>query len=187
MGEHVGVDHESKALRADTQARPEVVIIAALAVRDRLIGRGLDLPWRLPEDLRRFKRLTTGHPLIMGRRTFESIVHQFGEPLPGRRMLVLTSRGQLARYADIETCGSMEEALGLASEAPTIFIGGGARVFAEALPLADRLELTLVDGAHQGDTYFPPYEHLIGPVFHLAHEDARDGFRFVTYARGPAE
>ncbi|MEO1728387.1 MAG: dihydrofolate reductase, partial [Bacteroidota bacterium] len=69
---------------------PEIVLIAALAERDRLIGDGLDLPWHIPADLKRFKRLTVGHPLVMGRRTFESLVHQFGGPLPKRANVVLT-------------------------------------------------------------------------------------------------
>ena len=90
---------------------PKIVIIAAVAEQDRLIGKGLDLPWRLPEDLKRFKRLTMGHPLVMGRRTFESLVHQFNGPLPGRRLVVLTSRGPFAAYPAIETYPSIEGAV----------------------------------------------------------------------------
>lgn len=164
-------------------ARPELVIIAAVAEKDRLIGNGLDLPWRLSEDLKRFKRLTMGHAMLMGRRTFESLVHQFNGPLRGRRLVVLTSRGPLADYPDIETYPGIEAALQALADADVVFIGGGADVYAQFLPLADRMELTLVEGTYEGDTYFPPYEHLIGTVFEVTEVDRRDGFRFVTYVR----
>ena len=161
----------------------ELVIIAAVAEKNRVIGKDLDLPWHLPEDLKRFKRLTTGHPLLMGRRTFESLVSQFGGPLPGRRNVVLTSRGTLAGHPDIETYASIDAALTALDDAERIFIGGGARVYEQFLPMADRLELTLVEGDYEGDTYFPPYEHLIGPIYDVHAVDERDGFRFVTYVR----
>lgn len=175
----------SVAATRDKTARPgpEIVLIAAVAERNRVIGQGLDLPWHLREDLKRFKRLTMHHVMIMGRRTFEGVLHQFGEPLPGRRILVLTSRGRFERYPDIETFPSLDSALDAASDAPIIFIGGGARVYEEALAVAHRLELTLVEGAYEGDVYFPEYEHLLGDVFLCANEEQRDGFRFVTYLR----
>ena len=162
---------------------PEIVIIAAVAEADRLIGKGLALPRRLSEDLKRFKRLTLGHPLVMGRRTFESLVHQFNGPLPGRRLVVLTSRGPFAAYPAIETYPSIEAVLAALADTEVVFIGGGATVYEHFLPLAHRMELTLVEGAYEGDTYFPPFEHLIGPAFEIAAEDQRDGFRFVTYVR----
>jgi len=169
--------------RTASETRPEVVIIAAVAEQDRLIGDGLDLPWRLPEDLKRFKRLTMGHVLLMGRRTFESLVYQFNGPLPGRRLVVLTSQGPFAAYPDVETYLSTDEALAALADVDRIFIGGGAAVYEQFLPLADRMELTLVEGHYHGDTYFPPYEHLIGTAFDMTAEDRRDGFRFVTYVR----
>jgi dihydrofolate reductase len=162
---------------------PEIVIIAAVAEKDRLIGKGLDLPWRLPEDLKRFKRLTMGHPLVMGRRTFESLVHQFGGPLPGRRLVVLTSQGPFADYPDVETYPSIDAAMAALADTETVFIGGGSTIYEQFLPVADRLELTLVEGDYEGDAYFPPFEHLVGPIFEVAEEDRRDGFRFVTYVR----
>ena len=165
---------------------PEIVLIPAVAERNRVIGRGLDLPWHLREDLRRFKRLTMNHVMIMGRRTFEGVLHQFGEPLPGRRILVLTSRGRFKDYPEIESFPSLGSALEAASDAPVIFIGGGARVYEEALAVAHRLELTLVEGDYEGDAYFPEYEHLLGDVFLCTGEEQRDGFRFVTYSRKDA-
>ena len=164
---------------------PELVLIAAVAEKNHVIGKEGDLPWHLPEDLKRFKRLTTGHPLLMGRRTFESLVDQFGGPLPGRRNVVLTSQGPLAGYPDVETHASTDEAMQALEGSERIFIGGGEAVYEQFLPHADRLELTLVSGDYDGDAFFPAYEHLVGPVFEVTNEDVRDGFRFVTYRRKP--
>jgi len=162
---------------------PELVIIAAIAEENRVIGRDHELPWHIPEDLERFQRLTTGHPLLVGRRTFESIVHQFGGPLPDRRMVVLTSTNSLPSYPEIETYSSIASALGALSDEDVVFIGGGATVYEAFLPHADRLELTLVEGHYEGDTYFPPFEHLVGTVFEPTTIEEHDGFRFVTYER----
>jgi dihydrofolate reductase len=162
---------------------PQIVIIAAVAEKNRVIGNGKDLPWHIPEDMRRFKALTTGHPLIMGRRTFESIIHQYGRVLPDRRNIVITSRGMLPGYPDIETYGSVEEALDAVADAPRAYIGGGGTIYEQLLPKSDRLDLTLIEGDYEGDTYFPPYEHLIGPVFEKTHEEPYEGFRFVVYER----
>jgi dihydrofolate reductase len=163
---------------------PELVIIAAVAEENRVIGQDRDLPWHIPEDLRRFKELTTGHPLLMGRRTFESVVHQFGGPLPDRRMVVLTSQGPFEDYPEVETYPSIDAAMTALSDADVVFIGGGEAIYRQFLPRADRLELTLVEGTYEGDTYFPPYEHLVGDVYEETAVDERDGFRFVTYERG---
>ena len=162
---------------------PEIVIIAAVAEKNRVIGREMDLPWHLPEDLKRFKRLTSGHPLLMGRRTYASILHQFGGPLPNRRNVVLTSKGALPEYPEAEVYPSAEAALAALGEEGRIFIGGGATLYAQFLRRADRMELTLVEGTYEGDTFFPPFEHLVGPVFEVAAEERHDGFRFVTYRR----
>lgn len=162
--------------------RPELVIIAAVCARDRLIGRGVGLPWPpIREDLQRFKRLTRGHALIVGRCTFESIIHQFGRPLPERRMVVLTSKGPLPDYPHIETYTSLKAALKRTRDESTVFIAGGTRPYREALPLAHRLELTLVEGTYRGDTYFPPYDHYIGTRYALAEKRQREGFAFLTY------
>lgn len=161
----------------------ELVIIAAVAEKNRVIGRGNDLPWHIPEDLKRFKRLTTGYAMIVGRKTFESIVHQFGAPLPDRRFIVVTSKAKLEHYPHIETAAGIEEALDAVADDDLVFIGGGATIYEQFLPVADRLELTIVEGDHEGDTYFPEYEHLIGDTFELVEREAQDGFRFETYRR----
>ena len=165
------------------RAGAEIVLIAAVAEANRVIGKENRLPWHLSEDLKRFKRLTSGYPMIMGRRTFESLVDEFGGPLPDRRLLVVTSRDKLKEYPDIETFPDPEAALTAAQETPRVFIGGGATIYEQFLERADRWELTIVEGNFQGDTRFPRYEHLIGTVFRKTAEDRRDGFRFLTCER----
>ena len=185
---------------------PEVVVIAAVAASDRLIGDGLELPWHIPADLKRFKALTSGWPLVMGRRTFESLLHQFGGPLPNRENVVLTRHPTRVDHPGIHVYSSIPAALDAFARSERVFIGGGAGVYGSVLGadpgsspgqapgeiLADRLELTLVEGEFSGDTYFPPYAHLLaenGGPFELtaeeAHpaEDGRPAFRFVTYVR----
>jgi len=120
---------------------------------------------------------------VMGRVTFESIVHQFGGPLPDRRLVVLTSRGALPDYPDVEAYASIDAAMDAVAGEDRVFIGGGEAIYEQFLPRADRLELTLVEGSYEGDTHFPRYEHLVGDVFEVTHDDPRDGFRFVTFER----
>jgi dihydrofolate reductase len=157
---------------------PLVSLVAALA-RNRVIGAGNRLPWHLPEDLRRFKRLTMGAPVIMGRKTHESILEQAGKPLPGRRNIVVT-RQPGARFEGCEVAGSLDTALALAGDAPEVFVIGGAELYRLALPRADRLYLTLIDADYDGDTFFPDFDPADW------RETAREpgaGFAFVTYER----
>jgi dihydrofolate reductase len=153
---------------------PLVSLVVALA-RNRVIGAGNRLPWRLPEDLRRFKRLTMGAPVILGRKTHESI----GRALPGRRNIVVTRRPD-ARWEGCEVAGSLEAALALAGDAPEVFVIGGAELYRLALPRADRLYLTLIDADYDGDTFFPDFDPADW------RETAREpgaGFAFVTCER----
>lgn len=165
----------------------EVILIAAVAEKNRVIGNALDLPWHIPEDLKRFKRLTIGHPLVMGRTTFDAIVHQFGGPLPNRRNIVLSRRGAPPEYPDIETYGSIPDLMAALRDEPVIYIGGGGDVYRQFMPLATKLELTLVEGDFGGDTFFPPYQHLLDGEFAEEESDEsspdEDRFRFVTYRR----
>ena len=145
--------------------QPRVSIVAAIG-KNRELGRGGGLLWHIPDDLKRFKRLTLGHPVIMGRKTWDSLPEQF-RPLPGRSNIVVTrdpailARTTLAT-GDVVTASSIEEALRQAAEVDKeeIFIIGGAQVYEAALHHADRLYLTLVDDTKEADAYFPPYEHL---------------------------
>ena len=129
----------------------KLTIIAALADNG-VIGRGGALPWHLPDDLRRFKSLTMGRPILMGRRTFESI----GHPLPGRRNLVLT-RGPAAFPPDVEALATLAAALAVCATEAELCVIGGAEVYRQALPLATRLELTRVHAMIDGDVFFPDY------------------------------
>lgn len=168
---------------------PEIVLIAALGAENRVIGRGLDLPWHLPKDLQHFKRHTLGQTLVMGRRTYEALLHQMGRPLPNRRTLVVSTEPLDDLPEGVAYVPSLETALEAAAGLDTLYVAGGGTVYAQMLERADRLELTLVDGAPEGDVCFPPFAHLVGPVFeetartvHPA-EDGRPGFAFVTYRR----
>lgn len=121
--------------------------------RNRLIGRDNGLPWHLPPDLKHFKALTLGKPVIMGRKTHQSI----GRPLPGRRNIVI-SRNPSYKAEGCETAGGLEQALALAADAEEAMIIGGTAIFQSALPLARRLYLTLIDAEFDGDAWFPEYD-----------------------------
>ncbi|MDD3518183.1 MAG: type 3 dihydrofolate reductase [Chromatiales bacterium] len=121
--------------------------------RNRLIGRDNALPWHLPADLAWFKRVTMGKPLIMGRRTHESI----GRPLPGRLNIVV-SRDPQYRTDGCTVVQDPASAVAAAGDAPEVMVIGGARLFEAFLPLADRLYLTRIDAAFEGDTWFPDFD-----------------------------
>jgi dihydrofolate reductase len=129
-----------------------LTLIAALA-RNRAIGRDNAMPWRLPEDLRRFKRLTLGHAVIMGRKTFESI----GSPLPGRDNIVIT-RSRDWSPPGCAVAHSLDAALASAESRSEAFVIGGAQIYALAMPLAQRLYLTEIERDFDGDAFFPEYD-----------------------------
>ncbi|WP_107841550.1 dihydrofolate reductase [Metasolibacillus meyeri] len=120
--------------------------------KNRVIGYDNQMPWHLPGDLKYFKEMTMGKPVIMGRKTYESI----GKALPGRRNIVIT-RNVAYQADDIEAVASLEQALQLVQDEPEIMIIGGEQIFELALPLADRLYITEIDYTFEGDTYFPAY------------------------------
>ena len=128
---------------------PIVTLVAAVA-ENGVIGNGNRMPWHLPADLKRFKALTLGKPILMGRRTFEAI----GKPLPGRRNLVLTRATDL-RLPGIEIVHSLEEALAAAADSPELMVIGGAEVYRLFLSRAQRMHLTRVHAPVVGDTRFP--------------------------------
>lgn len=133
--------------------KPKISIIAAIA-EDRAIGKNNELLWHIPEDLKRFMEITTGHVVIMGRKTYESI----GRPLSNRTNIVVT-RNSLYQAAGCVIKPSLEEALRYARlrEREEIFIIGGGEIYKQALPLTDRLYLTVVKGNYEADTFFPDY------------------------------
>lgn len=162
-----------------------VSLVVAMGA-NRVIGVDGGLPWRLPEDLAHFKRITLGHPMVMGRATFESI----GRPLPGRTTIVVTRDPQWSAEG-VETAASLDAALARAHELdPEVFLVGGAQVYAEALErdLVDVLVVTRVAAAPEGDTFFPSIDwerwREVGRVPHEGeHDGARTTFDIVTYER----
>ena len=129
-----------------------ISLIAALG-NHREIGKDNQLLWRLPDDLARFKSLTAGKPLVMGRKTYQSI----GRPLPGRRMIVISRQsGFQAPGCEVVACP--EAAMALCAEAAEVMIGGGQAIYAYFLPRADRQYLTYVDGGFEADAYYPEFE-----------------------------
>ena len=132
--------------------RPRIGLIWAQA-RGGVIGKDGVMPWHLPEDLAHFKRVTQGHPVIMGRKTWDSIPPRF-RPLPGRRNIVLTRQADL-NETGLEPASSLREALQLCENSPQVWIIGGAQIYAQALPLADELVVTEIDADFDGDAYAP--------------------------------
>lgn len=143
--------------------QPRISIIAAVGM-GRVLGKDNRLLWHIPEDLKRFKTLTLGHPCIMGRKTFESIVSMLGKPLPDRTNIVLVKPDEDASAivgANVVIAHSIPEALQKAhSLDKEVFVIGGAQIYTQALRYADRLYLTLIEDKKEGDAFFPEYEHL---------------------------
>lgn len=163
-------------VRNGARGGPVITLVLARAANG-VIGRDGGLPWHLPADLRRFKALTLGRPMVMGRKTFES----FPAPLPGRRHIVLT-RDPAWNVAGAEVARSPEEARALAGEDLSVI--GGAAVFAAFLPVADRVELTEVHADPPGDTVVPPFTgwRETARETHAA-EGGRPAYSFVTLNR----
>ncbi|HET9480778.1 MAG TPA: dihydrofolate reductase [Candidatus Polarisedimenticolia bacterium] len=162
-----------------------VSLIAAMA-SNRTIGRDGALPWRIPADLRRFRELTMGRSVLMGRRTFESI----GRPLPGRHLIVVSRRPGYSIPAgggDVEVAASIDEGIRLARGDELLVAGGGA-IYEQTIGRADRVHLTLIEREYDGDAFFPAIDRS---VWRLAGEERRaaegdlPAFRWLTYERCP--
>lgn len=166
--------------------KSKIVSVVAMG-KNRELGKDNKLLWHIPDDLKRFKRLTEGHPIIMGRKTFESIVSYVGGPLPKRTNIVLTKRGFVNPFYDAILAGSLEEAIGKAESSPgadEIHIGGGAELYKQALPMIDKLYLTLIDASADADSFFPEYEReFTKKVFEEEHEWKELKYRFVNLER----
>lgn len=160
---------------------PRVSIIVAMA-RNRVIGAGGKLPWHLPSDLKRFKALTMGHHIIMGRKTFESI----GRILPGRTSVVI-SRNPGYQPSGALVAGSLSAALTLAGSDSEVFVIGGEEIFREALPVANRIYATEIALGYEGDVYFPVIDRKQWQeVSRETFAEAQIRGRFVTYERSVA-
>lgn len=153
-----------------------ITLIAALA-RNRVIGARGGLPWHLPEDLAHFKAVTLGHPMVMGRATFDSI----GRALPGRRTIVVT-RDRAWRHPGVEVAHSIEEAIDLAGPVSEVFVVGGGQIYRQAMPWAHAMVLTLVDAEPEGDTTFPQWDPA---HWSESERTTGEGYAFVTYERMP--
>ena len=153
---------------------PKISLIAAIASGNRALGKDNDLIYKIPEDLKMFREKTAGHVVIMGRKTFESI----GKPLPNRVNIVVTRDPAFAKPG-IEVTHLLDEALKLAREKETdeIFIIGGGQIYQEAMPLADKLYLTIVEGSPEADTFFPDYSEFKRKVWQ-SQEQESDGFKY---------
>jgi len=158
---------------------PRVCIVAAVAANG-VIGASGRLPWNLPEDLRHFKQLTFGHPVIMGRRTWDSL----GRPLSGRRNLVVSRRAGFSPPG-AEAVASLDEALERCAGAEAVFVMGGAELYREALARADTLYLTEIHRDFAGDTHFPDFDRNAWREAERTAHHAPDGtrFDFVRYLR----
>ncbi len=149
-----------------------LVIVSGIGENTRAIGKNNELLFHVPDDLKRFKQLTLGHPIIMGRKTFESILAILGKPFPGRTNIVIT-RDVNYSHEGVRVVHSLEEAFDLAlEENPTeIHIGGGAELYKQSLPFVDRLHLTLFKDEREGDAFFPEYE---GDFFEIARHGVQE-------------
>lgn len=153
-----------------------IALIAAMT-QDRVIGRGGRIPWNIPGEQKRFKELTMGHTIVMGRRTYEEI----GRPLPGRQTIVVSTTKNFDQPG-CRTADSLTEALAL-SAGEDVYISGGSRLYEEALPLADVLYLTEIEKKIEGDAYFPEFDES---RYHKTVEEKYGGeipYTYVTYMR----
>lgn len=162
----------------------DIVLIAAVAAND-IIGRDGEMPWHIPADLQQFKHRTMGHPVILGRRTYEAIIGALGEPFPGRTSIVLSSQSRDVP-ADVILVHSITSAIREASKSArersvgTVYVAGGGGVYEQFLPLADRLRLTELHDEYEGDTKFPSWDDT---AWQETTREKNETFDFVTYER----
>ncbi len=159
--------------------KPLISLVVAMA-NNRVIGKGNDMPWHLPADLKHFKAVTLGKPIIMGRRTYDSI----GRPLPGRRNIVLSRNPDLT-IEGCEVVSSFSQALQLLVSVDEVMVIGGGHLYSEVLTEADKLYITLIDLEVEGDTCFPEYQQLelteISRVSHQKDEKNPYNYQFVDF------
>ncbi|UNY99147.1 dihydrofolate reductase [Zhouia spongiae] len=159
-----------------------MITIIAAAAENNALGKDNDLVWHLPDDFKRFKQLTTGHHIIMGRKTFES----FPKPLPNRTHIVITRQKNYAPEGCI-VVGSLDKALELSKTDDTPYIIGGGEIYKLSIQIADRIELTRVHGTFEADTFFPEIDEnkwqLVKSEFHAADDKHKFPFTYLTYER----
>jgi dihydrofolate reductase len=159
-----------------------MITIVAAAAENNALGKDNDLIWRLPDDFKRFKALTSYHHIIMGRKTFES----FPKPLPNRKHVVVT-RQENYKNETIEVVHSLEEAIQFSSTEDQVFIIGGGEIYKQALPFANKIELTRVHGEFEADAFFPEIDEekwdLVNSEFHDKDEKHKYSFSYLTYTK----
>lgn len=153
----------------------KLVIIVAHD-RNLVIGKDGKLPWHIPEDLKHFKKTTSGYPVLMGRGVFEELGEK---PLPNRKNVVLTSRS----YDHVAHFDSIEKALHHLRDEPVVFIIGGGEIYRQMLPMADKMIITEVHENYEGDTFFPEYRPDIGKTWLETSREDHNGYSFVEYER----
>tara|TARA_Y100000310_G_scaffold342483_1_gene445953 strand:- start:1576 stop:2070 length:495 start_codon:yes stop_codon:yes gene_type:complete len=159
-----------------------LILIAALA-ENRVIGNKGEIPWNISEDMKRFKKLTTYHPVIMGRKTYDSIYSRLGKPLPDRKNIVLTSNDCVKRCEDVVICGSLEDALVNAEKHTfvdnNVYVIGGQSIYEQTINIADVLELTEVRGNYEGDSFFPEINRSNWEMFVVKEMKDYDFVRYI--------
>lgn len=150
----------------------KLIIIAAVNL-NRVIGVNGKLPWHIPEDLKRFKNLTSGHTVLMGRKTWESL----GKALSNRRNVVISR----SKISDVESYQTIETALDELKNEEKVFVIGGGEIYSQLLKKADEIFLTIVENKISGDTFFPEYENILREKFILFSEEKFDGYKFENY------
>jgi len=155
-----------------------ISIIVAIA-KNNVIGKSNELPWYIPEDLKHFKKITEGKTVLMGRKTFESIVARLGKPLPNRQNVVVTKDPEFSPPPDVHVFGDLDRALG-AFKDKDLFIIGGASIYKQTIDKSDKLYITEVDQTIDGDAFFPEIDLN---KWKEASRDPHEGFSFVTYKR----
>ncbi len=160
------------------------LVMIAAAGENNALGKDNDLIWHLPDDFKRFKSLTTGHKIIMGRKTFES----FPKPLPNRFHIIITrNKDYRVDHPECQVVHNLDEALKLVSEEAMAFIIGGGEIYTQALPHSDRIELTRVHASFEADTFFPHIDpahwELIQEVHHPEDERHKYAFSYLSYIR----
>lgn len=162
------------------EKKPIVSAIAAISENDRGIGKNNDLLWKIPADLKRFKEITFGHPIIMGRKNFESI----GRALPGRMNIIVT-RDTEYRRDNCVIAHSIKDAIARAKmlDQEEVFIIGGGEIYTQALPATDRLYLTLIHADKDADVFFPDYSAFTKKIFEETHEHEGISYTFITLDR----
>ena len=160
----------------NNMTKPKISIVVAMAKNTRAIGKDADLLWWISDDLKRFKMLTTGHPIIMGRKTFQSI----GKALPNRTNIIIT-RDVHFKAENCIVVHSIENALSEAQkvEKEEIFIIGGGEIYTQALPFTDKLYLTLVDSNALGNIFFPEYPQFTKEIFREERKDEKTGLSYA--------